>query len=96
MTPSSTPTCEIAARAAGEQHARGDGAGTGHQRDGEREGSDVAHVFLERVLGLARLPLDAHPEHHFRGDGEQQQPAGDPECGERNRQRAQQPIAGKR
>jgi hypothetical protein len=39
------------------------------------------------------LPLDAHAEHHFRRDREQQQSAGDAEGGEADRQRAQQPVA---
>ena len=43
----------IAVAAAGEQHGGGDGAGPGHQRNGEREGGDVAHVLLDRLLGLA-------------------------------------------
>jgi hypothetical protein len=86
----------VAAGAAGQQHRGGDRAGAGHQRNSEREGGDVAHAFLDRVLGFARLPLDAHAEHHFRRDREQQQAAGDAERRQRNRQRAQQPVADQR
>ena len=43
----------IAAAAAGQQHGGGDRAGARHQRNGEREGGDVAHVLLDRLLGLA-------------------------------------------
>ena len=35
-------------------------------------------------FGGRDLALDAHAKHHFRGDGKQQQPAGDAEGGQRN------------
>ena len=82
--------------AAGKQDGGGDRAGTRHQRNGERESGDVAHMLFERLLGLLRLPLDAHAEHHFRGDREQQQAAGDAEGRQTDRQRAQQPVADQR
>ena len=63
----------------GQQNGRSDRARSGHQRNGEREGGDIADVLLDGLFGLLRLALGAHAEHHFRGDREQQQPAGDAE-----------------
>ena len=74
----------MAVGAAGQQQGRGDRARPGHQRDGQREGRDVAHMLLDRLLGRLRLALDAHAEHHFGGDREQQQPAGDAERRQRD------------
>ena len=87
---------DLAAGLSGEQERRGDRARSRHQRDRERKGRDVAHLLFERVLGLLRLPLDAHAEHHFGGDREQQQPAGDAEGRQRDAELVQQPVADKR
>ena len=40
------------------------------------------------------LAFGAALEHHFEGDGEEQEPAGNAEGGQRNPQPVQQPIAG--
>ena len=39
---------------------------------------------------------DPQSEHHLEGDGEQQQPAGDPKRGQRDAELAQQPVADQR
>ena len=68
-----------------EEHDRGDGAGAGDERDGEREDGDV--VLRAGVLGLLGgdflgallAPLGALLEQHVDGDQEEQQAAGDAE-----------------
>ena len=63
-----------------EQHHRGDGAGAGNQGDCEREGGDIGdEVFGDGSLrGLVLAHVGA-VEHHFIGDGEQQEATGDAE-----------------
>ena len=56
----------------------------------------MAHVLLDGFLGLLGLPLDAHPEHHFGGDREQQQAAGDTECRQRDGELVQEPVSDQR
>src|SRR4026208_792055 len=46
-----------------ERAGGGDRAGARHQWNGEREGRDVAHVLLDCIFRLTRLPLDAYAEH---------------------------------
>jgi hypothetical protein len=50
--------------AARQQDGRSDRAGPGHQWNGERKGGDIAHVLFDGLLGLLRLALGAHAEHH--------------------------------
>jgi uncharacterized membrane protein len=86
----------LVARPAGEQQGRGNGARSGHQGDGQREGGDIVQMFLDRLLGLLRLSLDADAEHHIRGDREQQQPAGDAKRRQRDRELVQEPAPDQR
>jgi hypothetical protein len=53
-------------------------------------------MLLDRLLGVSGLPLDAHSEHHFGCDREQQKSAGDAERRQRDAELAQQPIADQR
>ena len=87
---------QIAVGAAGQQHGRGDGAGAGHERDRQREGGDVAHVLFDRLLGGFAFAAHAHAEQHLEGDREQQQAAGDAKRGQRDAERAEQPVADQR
>ena len=83
------PECGLA----GQQYGGGEGAGTRQQRDRERERRDVADMLLARLLGVAGLPLDTHPQHHFGRDREQEKPASDAERRQRDAKLAQQPVA---
>ena len=53
-------------------------------------------MLLDGLLGGLAFTAPAHAEHHFGGDREQQQPAGDAERRERNFQRIEKPIADQR
>ena len=59
-----------------QQHGRGDGTGSRHQRDGERKRSNIAHMLLDRLFGGLTFAAHAHAEHHLEGDREQQQATG--------------------
>ena len=83
-------------RVAGQQHGGGDGAGAGHQRNGQRIGGDIVDMLGERFLGGLGVALQAHAEHHFRGDREQKKAAGDAEGGQGNAHGAEQPLADER
>ncbi len=50
-------------------------------------------MLLARLLGVAGLPLDTHPQHHFGRDREQEKPARDAERRQRDAKLAQQPVA---
>ena len=65
---------------AGQQYRCRYGAGTRHQRYGEREDRDAMNVVLgDGALRGVLMALLASFEDHLEGDPEQQQSAGDPE-----------------
>ena len=49
-------------------------------------------MLFHGLLGGFAFTSNADTKHHFRGDREQQQAAGNAERGERNSERAEEPI----
>ncbi len=72
---------QIFAGASRQQHGRRDCTRAREQRDRQWKGGNVADMLFDRLLRGFTLAAQAHAEHHFGSDREQQQATGNPECG---------------